>query len=352
MHRLAAYRPAVNSAVIRVDVQTQPDGALLVRWEIEGQPVEVDVAIGETPDHVDHRHETRVAAERNSVQLPGRGSGRTFVSVAPHGGGPAVVAADRRIAFEGVTNFRDLGGYRTRSGSAVRWGLVFRADALHGLSPTDLALYDQMSLRAVYDLRGDIEREERPNPVPSHVLTVIGRPAGTPPPEGPPPGQSVADGENVLRDLYVGLVDHAAAQIGELFTALGDDDGLPAVFHCHAGKDRTGIVAALLLEALGVNRETVLDDYELTARYRLRAHQQGTYQRLVDLGMSAEAAAGVLTAPRWAMHEALDHLDDRYGGVERYLTGPAGMTPDALARLRRVLVEERRDPRIVRHRTG
>jgi protein-tyrosine phosphatase len=153
----------------------------------------------------------------------------------------------------------------------------------------------------------------------------------------------VADGENVLRDLYVGLVDHAATRIGELFTGLGDDDGLPAVFHCHAGKDRTGVVAALLLEALGVERETVLDDYELTARYRLRTHQAGTHQRLLDLGMSPEAAAGVLTTPRWAMQEALHHLDDRHGGVERYLTGPAGMTPATLARLRRVLVEERRE---------
>jgi protein-tyrosine phosphatase len=343
VRRPPAYRPVVNSAVTRVDVHTRPDGALLVRWEIKGPPVDVDVATGEGPDHVDHRHETRVAAGRTSVSVPARGSGRTFVSVAPHGGGPAVVAADRRIAFEGVSNFRDLGGYRTRSGCAVRWGLVFRADALHGLSAADLALYDRLGLRAVYDLRGDVEREERPNPVPSHPLTVIGRPADAPPRPGPPTGQSVADGENVLRDLYLGLVDHAAARIGELFTALGEDDGRPAVFHCHAGKDRTGVVAALLLEALGVDRETVLDDYELTARYRLRTHQEGTYQRLLDLGMSAEAAAGVLTAPRWAMHEALDHLDDRYGGVDRYLTGPAAMGPHALARLRRVLVAERQD---------
>ncbi|HET6809446.1 MAG TPA: tyrosine-protein phosphatase [Acidimicrobiales bacterium] len=333
----------MDSAVTRVEVQTQPDGALLVRWEIEGPPVDVDVATGESADHLDHRHEMQVAAGRTSVQLAGLGPGRTFVSVAPRGSGPAVVAADRRIPFEGISNFRDLGGYHTRSGSTVRWGLVFRADALHGLSPADLALYDRLGLRAVYDLRGDVERDERPNPVPSRPLTVVGRPAGTPPPVGPPTGQSVADGENVLRDLYVGLIDHAAAQIGELFTNLGDQGGLPAVFHCHAGKDRTGIVAALLLETLGVDRETVLDDYELTARYRLRTHQEGTYQRLLDLGMSAEAAAGVLTAPRWAMHEALDHLDDRYGGVDRYLTGRAAMSAPALARLRRVLVEGRRD---------
>lgn len=339
------YAPPVTSAVARVDVNTQPDGTLLVRWEIEGPPVDVDVATGATADHLDHRHETRLPAGRTSVQLSGADRSRTFVSVAPHGGGPAVVAADRRIAFEGVSNFRDLGGYRTGVGSVVRWGMVFRADALHGLSPADLAVYDELGMRAVYDLRGDVEREERPNPFPSRQLTVLGRPADAPRPEALGAGRSVADGEAILRDLYVGLVDHAGKQIGALFTALGKDGGLPAVFHCHAGKDRTGIVAALLLEALGVERETVLDDYELTARYRLRTHQEGTFQRLLDLGMSPEAAAGVLTTPRWAMHEALAHLDERYEGVERYLTGPAGMTVTDLERLRHALVEDRRDTR-------
>jgi protein-tyrosine phosphatase len=333
----------VTSAIARVEVHTQPDGALLIRWDIEGPPVDVDVATGPTADHLDHRHETRVEAGQTSLQLLRPPAPRTFVSVAPHGGGPAAVAADRRIAFEGVTNFRDLGGYRTRSGPAVRWGRVFRADALHGLSPADLAVYDRLGLRTVYDLRSDVERDERPDPVPSRPLTVLGRPAGSLRPERPvelAAGQSVADGESVLRDLYVGLVDHASAQIGELFTGLAADDGLPAVFHCHAGKDRTGLVAALLLEALGVDRDTVLDDYELTARYRRRTHQEATYQRLLDLGLTPEAAAGVLTTPRWAMHEALEHLDHRYGGVERYLTGPAGMSRPALARLRRVLVEQ------------
>jgi protein-tyrosine phosphatase len=328
---------SVPTAVAHVDVDTQPDGTLLVRWEFEGEPVAVDVATGPTADHLDHRHEITVGAGRTTLHVSGDGARRRFVSVAPHGGGPALVAADRRVPFEGSKNFRDLGGYRTRAGRAVRWGLVFRSDSLHGLSAADLALYEQLGLRAVYDLRGEAERQERPDPVPSRHLAIVGQPA-----DAPSPVTQVrittADGEQLLHDLYVAHIDHAAVQIGELFTGLVADDGLPAVFHCHAGKDRTGIVAALLLEVLGVEREAVLDDYELTARYRLRPSQEDSYQRLIDLGMSPEAAAGVLTTPRWAMARALADLDARYGGVEPYLTGPAGMRRDDLEALRKRLL--------------
>src|SRR5579864_3979827 len=98
-------------AVAYVEVETQPDGSLLVQWELEGEPAPVDVAVGTTPEHLDHRHQRTVDAGERRIVLPVADRGRHFVSVAPHGGGPAVVAADRRVPFEGVSNFRDLGGY-------------------------------------------------------------------------------------------------------------------------------------------------------------------------------------------------------------------------------------------------
>ncbi|HZM39976.1 MAG TPA: tyrosine-protein phosphatase [Acidimicrobiales bacterium] len=326
----------MQTTVARVEVDTHGDGRALVRWELEGAPVAVDVATGPTPDHIDHTHEATVPAGQTELRVTGRDGGRLFVSVSPHGTGPAVVAADRRVPFEGIQNFRDLGGYATRSGEVVRWGLVFRADALHGLSTGDLALYGELGLRVVYDLRRDMEREQLPNPVPSRPLTITGQPPGTEPASLTEDAArfTTADGERFLLEMYLGLLEHSAGQIGELYTGLAQRDGLPAVFHCHGGKDRTGIVAALLLEALGVERETVLDDYELTARYRRREHQESTYGRLREAGLSPEAAAGVLSAPRWAMAQALDDLDRRYGGIETYLTGPAGLAAADLQVLR------------------
>lgn len=326
----------MDSFVVSARAVTQADGSLLVTWQLAGQPTAVDLATGPTPDHLDHAHQVTAPAGQTSWRLPGAAGSRLFVSVAPHGSGPAVVTTDRRVAFRGITNFRDLGGYRTRLDAAVRWGMVFRADALHGLHPEDMDLYDQLGVRTVFDLRGDVERTERPNPVDSHHVMVLSRPADSEPLVSAVSG---TDGEQILGDLYKGLIDHAATQIGQMFTALAKDESLPAVFHCHAGKDRTGVVAAILLEALGVERSDILDDYELTGRYRLRSQQDSTYEKLIEAGLSPEAAAGVLTTPRWAMEEALAYLDTQHGGVEEYLTGPAGLPKEDLKALRALLLD-------------
>jgi protein-tyrosine phosphatase len=335
----------VHPVVRSVTVETDGADALVVSWELDGpDDGTVDVAVGGTPEAIDHRHAITVAARVGSTRLDGV-SGRTYVSVAPHGGGSAVVAADRRVAMEGLQNFRDLGGYRTATGGRTRWGKVFRADSLHKLTTADVTTYHALGMRTVFDLRRDAERERDPNYFDDAIqLSIIGHP-----PEETPDGSVRIDvgaasidvageGERILRDLYVGMLLHSAPLFGRLLTALTDPDRVPAVFHCHAGKDRTGMVAALLLDVLGVGRDDILDDYELTRRYRTFDLQQDSYARLMEAGLGPEAAAGVLATPRWAMAETLDVLADEHGGVEAYLTGPAGMPSDALDALRAMLV--------------
>jgi protein-tyrosine phosphatase len=255
--------------------------------------------------------------------------------VSPTEGGGAVVAGERRVPFENVTNFRDLGGYQASDGRRVRWGRVFRADALHKFSHIDLAAFDRLGFRLVVDLRGDVERENQPNPMPSLHRPVMTRPQGEP--AGPPDRSAMTvrgDGEQWLVELYLGLLERSGPALGDVLTILADDEQLPAVFHCAGGKDRTGMIAVLLLLLLGVTREDVLDDYELTSQYRTLEHQQAPLANLLASGMSPEAAAGVLGAPRHAMAAALDILDERYGGVEAYLTGPGAMSETTISALR------------------
>jgi protein-tyrosine phosphatase len=212
---------------------------------------------------------------------------------------------------------------------------VFRADALAPLTVTDLAAYEQLGLRAVYDLRGRQERIEAPDPFDSHHL-----PLSEPHDERPHVAtiQTTEEGERRLHDQYLEVIDTVAPSIGELLSGLVDPDGLPAVFHCAGGKDRTGITEALLLSVLGVDRDTVLDDYELTARWRAFEHEPDLVAELLDRGFGLDAIRGAMGSPRWVMAATLEHVDRDFGGVDAYLLGPARVDPEVLDELRRVLL--------------
>ena len=322
--------------MIQVEVHPDGDGCLVVQWDLEGEGP-VDIAVGPTPESIDHAHAVTAAAGERTARLTDLAPGRHYVSVAPSGGGSAVVAAERRVPFEGVRNFRDLGGYRTSSQARTRWGQVFRADALHQLTAVDLVAFERLGLRVVYDLRSDDERSRAPNPMDSMQVALLARLS-----TGDRPDlssrQASLEGERWLHEQYVGMLATAGLLFGQLLSGLTDPDGLPAVFHCAAGKDRTGLTAALLLSWLEVPRETVLDDYELTGRWRTIEDEQPALRFLLDSGMSEEAAVASLGAPRWVLADAMATLDDEYGGIEAYLRGPAGMERSTLDELRRRLI--------------
>ena len=182
-------------------------------------------------------------------------------------GPPSGAAVARIVALQGGTNFRDLGGYPTAGGGHVRWGRVYRSGALHRLTAVDLATLDRLGLRVVYDLRADEERAYAPSILPDGIrceflpvggtaartkeltdLFVEGRLGDIPP--------------DFLLRIYDAMAEVAAPTFGRLLTKLAEPEGTPALFHCTAGKDRTGLTAALLLSVLDVDEAAILDDYE------------------------------------------------------------------------------------------
>jgi protein-tyrosine phosphatase len=174
----------------------------------------------------------------------------------------------RFLRLEGVRNARDLGGYRTRDGRAVRWGRVYRAGALGEATASDIEALRARGLRVVCDLRSGPERVAAPD----HWLGDAGI-AGW----GQPAAEDVGDSHALLAACLVstartrGVMTEAyrhmpyvqTAALDAVFSRLVRGD-VPLLFHCSAGKDRSGGVAALLLLALGVPRETVIDDYLLS----------------------------------------------------------------------------------------
>lgn len=329
----------MDAAVTEVEV-TREGHSLIVSWQVQGGQSAVNVSVAPARDAFETSKVVTVDDGETSVRFDDVGPGRRYVSVSlVGGGGPAVIAAERRLPFEGPTNFRDIGGYPTNDGRRTRWGLVYRSDGLDCMTPPDLEVFRSLGIQNVFDLRNDSERVTRPDPIASVWIPVQGKLVDSMPTFLDKPGAGSAEGEGLLRDVYRILLAGAGPLFGQLLGALAEPGGMPAVIHCTGGKDRTGLAVALLLELLGVPREVVLDDYELTAQYRLREHQAETYDTLIANGLPPEAAAAVLGAPRWAMAEALDSLDFVHGGIRAYLGGPAGMAPSTLLRLRSELLD-------------
>ena len=252
----------------------------------------------------------------------------------------------RHVTLQGALNFRDLGGYPTPDGGQVRWGQVYRSAALHRLTTADLVDVDRLGLKVVYDLRAADELERSPSILPDGIRTewlpIGGRAANT---KGL--GDLLVAGrlgeipDDFLLQTYEAMSRDAAQTFGQLLTMLASDDGTPALFHCTAGKDRTGMTAALLLSVLGVDEETILDDYELSAvhytdqqmsRLKLR-------RRIEDDGMELDHYRRVFGAPRDAMATALTSMRERHGSIETYLLEEAAVTPAVIATLRARLID-------------
>jgi protein-tyrosine phosphatase len=243
----------------------------------------------------------------------------------PADDGPTV--EERRSLVDGVTNFRDLGGYRTADGREVRRGLVFRSGSLHALTEADLDRLRALDLRTAFDLRSMLEQEAEPLAAPfvRHVSVPLERRSGG-------PVTDFEDGAAYLRSRYRELLVDLAPEIGSVLRALAHDDCLPGVLHCAAGKDRTGATAAVLLLALGVDEESVLDDYELTSAYESAERVRELAAKLASLPPAL--AAGLLGTDRSALAGGLEEVRARFGSIETYLEEGCGLAPDTLDALR------------------
>jgi len=243
------------------------------------------------------------------------------------------VTVERLIALEGAVNFRDLGGYATEDGLRTRWRVLFRADGLSELTETDLEVMRELGIRTVVDLRSGQEVEQSRFNVEAHPVTFHHYPFI----KALPNAEDFARAPGFLGTQYTEMLDEATPQIIGALSALAAPDARPAVFHCTAGKDRTGLLSALVLSLLGVPEETVIADYALSdaAMSRLRAKLIKKYPD----GGSVIADSDVLFSADPANMVALfAHLRNRYGTVAEY-AAQVGVPAGVVERLRESLLE-------------
>ena len=232
------------------------------------------------------------------------------------------------IPFQRLHNFRDLGGYPSRSGGTVATGLLYRSDSLAKLAGDDLVRFTALGIRTVIDLRYPFEIAARGR-VPEleglafHNISIEHQPYYQPSLD-----PSIDPGP-FFAGKYAELAVDGVAELREVLALIASTDS-PLAFHCATGKDRTGIVAALVLSLLDVSREDVIHDYALTA--------SATPKFIAD--WHADPAnpplrwPGYGTAPAAAMSLFLDWLDATYGSVRSYVLDGIGLPTASLDRLR------------------
>jgi protein-tyrosine phosphatase len=226
----------------------------------------------------------------------------------------------------------------------VKWGLLFRSGTMHGLTEGDYAYLSRRGIKVVCDFRDVRERRDEPSNWPKadgprvlsedYQLDMAGFM-----PKGDPRTWTAEQARTAMRNSYPHMLETFHGQYRRMFAELLAGNA-PLVFHCSAGKDRTGIAAALLLTALGVPRATVIDDYLLTNTYldagKLIAQNAHAGPASPLAGVPPEVARAMIAADRSYIEAALSVLDRHAGGTTGWLKAEMGLSAADLAKLRRM----------------
>jgi protein-tyrosine phosphatase len=220
-----------------------------------------------------------------------------------------VTASERLLPMEGAYNVRDMGGYKTAEGKTVKWGRVFRTGSLNTLTFNDTEYLENIGIKTVVDFRDDTEKLLSPDKHPSSVADYLEYPITA--------GsimqifQTADENMRTLVDTNKLFVTDFQDEYKKFFEALSDESKAPLLFHCSAGKDRAGFAAAMFLSALGVDRETIMEDYMLSAVY--------VEEKYASLASIFPRLAPTLTVYKEYIEAAFETIDKEYGGVENYL---------------------------------
>jgi len=258
------------------------------------------------------------------------------------------------IPLEGGRNFRDLGGFQTQDGRTVKTGKLFRSGVLHHLTDADHGTLESLGIATIVDLRATEERSSEPTrwlASPVRMMTWdydmgLGE-------EGEllagfmKPDLSAPEAEQLMGDMYRNMVEQQRPHYAGMFAELVASDQ-PLLFHCSAGKDRTGIAAALLLVALGVDRETAIMDYTLSEVIAALPEYQGSAPALNEPAdnnyeflsrMPAPALDALMGTRRSYIESAFDEMSRQYGSVDNYISQALQMSEQDIETLRALYLE-------------
>lgn len=228
------------------------------------------------------------------------------------------------LPIKGAYNMRDLGGYQTNNGKHVKYKTIIRSGDLNELTTDDLRYLSEIPLITDIDFRSEQEKEAAPDKHPDSIKEYIWLPINA----GDMNDLKIKEIKSIsqmMEDAYKTIIDRFRNEYKEFFQILMAGNKTPLLFHCSAGKDRTGIAAALILSALGVSKETILEDYMLSAQYL-----KGKYDYLIRIQPSLEPLTTV--RPEY-LQAALQLIDEEFGGMDSFLTKTLGVDIERMKEL-------------------
>jgi protein-tyrosine phosphatase len=323
-------------------------GVYLLDFQTLPETGPVQVLVSSSPDRIDSEKPV-LTIRKTPAEVPVTGrSGRVYFHLKPASGATRVVSV-RRLPLEGAKNFRDLGGYRTSDGRYVRWGLVYRSNHLVNLTAKDSEYLNGLGIRLVCDVRSDGERARAPDHWEGNAPEFFSVPIGSnliAAPTGDDLKRGVAVIHSETKDS-VRAYDYAIeyrGQYAKILQRIAAGD-LPVVEHCTAGKDRTGVFSAILLTALGVPRNTVIQDYLLSNQYLLAPDTIGSTAADLQRGFGLaeppdlSTVKAIMTARPETLEATLDKIEKTYGSFDKYLRDGLKISDSDLARIRERLLE-------------
>ncbi|QMU67568.1 tyrosine-protein phosphatase [Streptacidiphilus sp. P02-A3a] len=318
-------------------VTDNANGSYTISWTAPGVH-SVAIYAGSTEDRIDYRRPVAWVAGSGTITIPakdipaaGASKDRQWFRLAP-AKGEGLTLADRSLHLAGAPNFRDAGGYRTADGAWVKMGVIYRSGDMSKLSAADLAELRRLGIHTVYDLRTDAEVKAAPDQVPAGAKDIQENILGAASTAGFTPTTPAAATAEMIQ-AEVTMVDAQSAQTGyhNVLTGIADSKDLAVVYHCSAGKDRTGWASAVLLTALGVPRATVEADYLASNTYNA-AYNKAV---LASLPPAYQAVYQPLLAVTPAyLASGFNTVKAQYGSFSAYLDKGLGLDARTLNELR------------------
>lgn len=344
----AAAAPVQAGQFQSATVDRNAKGQLVLHWKTDADLGAAKVYWSTSPDNIEKNGKllARTYTKFGGYVAADPKPGYRVYFLVKGGNGDTITTAERKVNLQGAFNFRDLGGYKTTDGHTVKWGKLFRGEELGHLTTADLAYIQRMGIKTDVDYRTDAEVNALADPKiagMSYVRTDEGNPGA-----GYNLNDMIASG--MLKDKASAVAMMVAGEkqmvdnpkfYKQLMELLNDPKNIGLVQHCTAGKDRTGFGTAVILLTLGVDEQTVMNDYLLSNVYRADANKAAidAMKKQIQDPDVIEALTALMGVQKEFLQAGLDEMKAKYGSIDALIEKGLGVTKEERANLKNMYLE-------------